>query len=140
LQLLQLLKLLRSRLRHRHPCIFRASAAATPAMSSTRSTLGLALAAGVLLVLTLAAGVLLVLALATTAKLQLLKRAYHARLAAPQLSGLAGPVQLPDDGVWIHQARHRHLPLLCIYAALVHTCMSIQHISLRKKTNLFFYN
>jgi hypothetical protein len=131
-QLLQLLKLLRSRLRHRHLCIFRATSASTGAVSSTRSTLGLALATGIL-GLPLAAGILRLLALAAAAELELLDLAYQARLGAPQLGGLASLVQLLDDGVRIHQAGHRHLPLLRIYTALVHTCRSIQHSSSGKK-------
>jgi hypothetical protein len=52
-----------------------------------------------------------------------------ARLGAPQLRGLAGPVELLDDGGRIHQAGHRHLPLLRIYGALEDTCSFNTYLS-----------
>ena len=44
-----------------------------------------------------------------------------AGLGTPQLSRLAGLVELPDDGVRIQQTGHRHLALFRVDAALVDT-------------------
>nr|ACR36143.1 unknown [Zea mays] len=59
-----------------------------------------------------------VLRLALAAAMAVLR---DAGLGAPQLGRLAGLVELPDDGVRIQQAGHRHLPLFRVDAALVDT-------------------
>jgi hypothetical protein len=48
-----------------------------------------------------------------------------AGLGTPQLGRLASLVELPDDGVRIQQAGHRHLPLFRVDAGLVNTYGSI---------------
>jgi hypothetical protein len=57
-----------------------------------------------------------------------------AGLGTPQLRRLAGLVELPDDGVRIQQAGHRHLPLFRVDAALVDTYSTDQfrHVSVNK--------
>lgn len=89
-------------------------------MAATAPSALLALAAvtGVL-GMTLATGIL-VLSLATA----IVSIVMHAGLGAPQLGGLASLVELPDDGVRIQMAGHRHLPLLRVDAALVHAYVS----------------
>nr|ACN33433.1 unknown [Zea mays] len=129
--LLQLLELLRRRLRHHHLRIAHATASATATAralvtAATRTALlglaaagilGMALATSGVLGMGLAAASLLGMGLAA-AMVGVLR---DAGLGTPQLSRLAGLVELPDDGVRIQQTGHRHLALFRVDAALVDT-------------------
>lgn len=121
-------QLLRRGLRHglrQHHLGVLPAATSTSSTTTTTSTLVVAATApSALLALAAVTGVLgmtlatgiLVLSLATA----IVSIVMHAGLGAPQLGGLASLVELPDDGVRIQMAGHRHLPLLRVDAALVH--------------------
>jgi hypothetical protein len=129
--LLQLLELLRRRLRHHH---LRILGPTTPATGTTGT---LVTAATRTALLGLATAGILGMALATAGVLRLALAAAmavlrDAGLGAPQLGRLAGLVELPDDGVRIQQAGHRHLPLFRVDAALVDTYsgkVNLHHVS-----------